>query len=224
MKVAQPRAETVRRFLPVIARSCVLLLGLVGPWRQPHAWAAELKAPAQYGDLFGSGRQSIGIAGGHGLSLRIGRGQNEEIDDLQFLYLAPRWSIGISDPMGGQSLFRGNFELVLEGAFHYIFEPKDGFAGGFTPLIRYNFLTGGRWIPFVQAGAGLLALDADLKAQADGLNFSPQAGVGVHYFISDRVSLTGEWRFHHISNADLRERNIGINSSLVMFGITYFLR
>jgi hypothetical protein len=69
-----------------------------------------------------------------------------------------------------------------------------------------------------------LALKADLKFQADGLNFTPQGGVGVHYFIFDRASLTAEWRFHHLSNAGIHERNVGINSSLVLFGVTYFLR
>jgi hypothetical protein len=66
--------------------------------------------------------------------------------------------------------------------------------------------------------------DANLKSQSDGLNFTPQGGVGVHYFISDRTSLTGEWRLHHISNAGIHENNLGFNSSLFMLGITYLLR
>ncbi|HEU4345187.1 MAG TPA: acyloxyacyl hydrolase [Candidatus Binatia bacterium] len=189
------------------------------------ASAAELVTQsAGYDSLFGFGRQSIGISAGHGLALPIGGTAGEGLRDVQFIYLSPRWGVGISDPMGGNRWFRGNFEFLVEGVFLYEFQPKNGIAGGITPLVRYNFLTGNRLIPFVQAGAGILALDFDLKRHADGLNFTLQGGAGIHYFIWDRAALTGEWRFHHLSNADLHRRNAGINSSVVLFGITLFLR
>jgi lipid A 3-O-deacylase len=199
-------------------------MAFLAPLPRDHAFAAEAVPLAGYDHLFGYGRQSLGISLGHGYALGLGGGRGTELEDVEFLYLAPRWSVGISDPLGGNSLFRGNFELVLEGAFHYIYEPKDGIAGGLTPLIRYNFLTGGRLIPFVQLGAGLLALDANLRSQSDGISFTPQGGLGLHYFISDRAAITGEWRLHHISNASIHENNLGINSSLFMIGFTYFLR
>ena len=144
--------------------------------------------------------------------------------DLQFLYLAPRWGIGLSDPIGGNSWYRGNFELILEGTFLYSFEPKSGIAGGLTPLIRYNFLAGDRLVPFAQLGAGILVLDFDLRRQADGFNFTLQSGLGFHYFLSERTALTGEWRYHHISNAGINRPNIGINGSVVLFGVTVFLK
>jgi hypothetical protein len=224
MGVTEMQPETAKRLLYVLAWLGLVFMVCLMPFPRDHALAAESIATAGYDNLFGSGRQSVGLSMGHGVSLPFGGAKGTELEDVQFLYFAPRFSVGISDPIGGNSWFRGNFELVLEGALYYIFEPKDGLAGGFTPLIRYNFLTGTRWIPFVQLGAGLLALDANLKSQSDGLNFTPQGGVGVHYFISDRTSLTGEWRLHHLSNAGIHENNLGFNSSLFMFGITYFLR
>ncbi|HET9296710.1 MAG TPA: acyloxyacyl hydrolase, partial [Candidatus Binatia bacterium] len=81
-----------------------------------------------------------------------------------------------------------------------------------------------RFIPFFFAGVGFIALDADLARQSDGLNFILQSGVGLHYFISQQTALTGEWRFHHISNARIHDKNAGINSSLFMLGVTFFLR
>jgi hypothetical protein len=174
--------------------------------------------------IFRYGQQSIGIAGGHGLALPIGGTGGGDLRDVQFLYLAPRWGIGLSDPKGENSWYRGNFELVVEGTFLYGFEPKNGIAGGITPLFRYNFLAGDHLIPFVQVGAGILALDFDLRRQADGINFTPQAGLGFHYFLSERTALTGEWRYHHISNAGIHQANSGINSSVVLFGVTVFLK
>ena len=190
-----------------------------------RAFASEASAQASAHDLlFRYGRQSIGISGGHGLALPIGGTGAGDVRDIQFLYLAPRWGIGLSDPIGGNRWYRGNFELILEGTFLYSFEPKNGIAGGLTPLIRYNFLAGDRLVPFVLFGAGILALDFDLRRQADGFNFTPQAGLGFHYFLSERTALTGEWRYHHISNADIHHPNVGINSSVVLVGVTVFLK
>lgn len=107
---------------------------------------------------------------------------------------------------------------MIEGTLLYAFEPGDGVAGGVTPLIRYNFLAGDRFIPFVQGGAGILALDFNLRRQSDGVNFTPQGGLGFHYFVSARAALTWEWRYHHISNAGIRRPNMGINSSLLLLG------
>jgi lipid A 3-O-deacylase len=177
-----------------------------------------------YDSAFGYGKQSLGISGGYGLALPVGGTDAPEMEDIEFVYLTPRWGVGISDPLGGSSWYRGNFELLLEGTFLYMFEPKSGIGGGIAPGLRYNFLTNTRFIPFFFAGVGFIALDADLARQSDGLNFILQSGLGLHYFITQRTALTGEWRFHHISNASIHDRNAGINSSLFMLGITCFFR
>ena len=186
-----------------------------------HALAAH---PGSYDSAFGFGKQSLGISGGYGLALPVGGTDAPELEDIQFVYVTPRWGVGISDPLGDRNWYRGNFELLLEGTFLYMFEPKHGIAGGLAPVFRYNFLTGTRIIPFLQVGAGVIALDADLERQADGLSFILQSGLGLHFFVSQSTALTGEWRFHHISNAGIQNRNAGINSSLFMLGITFFLR
>jgi hypothetical protein len=180
--------------------------------------------PGTYDSAFGYGKQSLGISGGYGLALPVGGTDAPELEDIEFVYVTPRWGVGITDPLGGSSWYRGNFELLLEGTFLYMLEPKSGIAGGLAPGVRYNFLTNTRFIPFFFAGVGFIALDADLARQSDGLNFIVQSGVGLHYFISQRTALTGEWRFHHISNASIHDRNAGINSSLFMLGLTFFLK
>lgn len=190
--------------------------GLGAPAKQEKVTA---KSPM---DRFGLGKQEIGLAVGYGFGIRT-KDTKGELDDVRYIYLAPRWGIGISDPMGGAAWYRGNFELLGEGAVLFNREPKNGFAGGITALVRYNFLPGGKFIPFVEGGAGILDLDFDLEGRSDGFNFSPQAGLGFHYFVSQRTAFTGEWRWHHISNADIEKPNRGINSSLFLIGISVFL-
>jgi lipid A 3-O-deacylase len=207
-------------FIVVLIAALIALPGL--GLKNGAADAAD--QPAGYDSAFGFGKQSLGISGGYGLALPVGGTDAPEMEDIEFVYVTPRWGVGISDPLGDRSWYRGNFELLLEGTFLYIFEPKHGIAGGLAPVFRYNFLTGSRIVPFLQAGAGVIALDADLERQADGLNFIVQSGLGLHFFVSQSTALTGEWRFHHISNAGIHNRNAGINSSLFMLGVTFFLR
>ena len=91
-------------------------------------------------------------------------------------------------------------------------------------MLRYNFLESGRVVPFIEAGAGLLGTDFDLKGQSDGFNFSVQGGLGLHFFVLPRVAVTAEARLHHISNAGLRQPNNGINDCLFLLGASFFLR
>jgi lipid A 3-O-deacylase len=216
-------ADGFRWFVVVLIAALVALPGFA--LNNGYASAAEaVDKLATYDSGFGFGKQSLGLSGGYGLALPVGGTDAPELEDIEFVYVTPRWGIGITDPLGGRSWYRGNFELLLEGTFLYMLEPKSGIAGGLAPGVRYNFLTGTRIIPFLQVGVGFIALDADLARQSDGLNFILQSGLGLHYFITQRTALTGEWRFHHISNASIHDRNAGINSSLFMLGITFFLR
>ncbi|MCZ6551550.1 MAG: acyloxyacyl hydrolase [candidate division NC10 bacterium] len=189
-----------------------------GPPAEQVTGAAQ--SPAR---LFGLGKQEIGIVVGHGLAIPIGRTTDDELRDVRYIYAAPRWGIGISDPMGGDAWYRGNLELLAEGTFIVNFEPKGGFGAGLTALFRYNFLPEGKFIPFVEAGGGILFLDMDFMNRSDDLNFNPQAGLGFHYFISERTAFTGEWRWQHISNGGIKEPNRGINSSLFTIGVSIFL-
>ena len=197
------------------------------------AWAADggpetavegtNEVPVSPASMFGLGRQEIGLAVGYGFGLPIGGTKHLELEDVQYTYVAPRWGIGISNPIGGDAWYRGNFELLLEGAFIINVEPQSGFAGGATAMFRYNFLAGDTFIPFLELGAGIVALDFNLADQADGFTFTPQGGVGFHYFVSERTALTAEWRLHHFSNAGINEPNNGINSSLFLIGVSVFL-
>lgn len=225
-RIIDRRLNTNLGFLRHVSFLITALIALSGfALKNGEAVAADAaEERGTYESAFGFGRQSLGISGGYGLALPVGGTDGPELEDIQFVYATPRWGIGISDPLGGRSWYRGNFEFLLEGTFLYMFEPKSGIAGGIAPGLRYNFLTNTRFIPFFFAGVGFIALDADLARQSDGLNFIVQSGVGLHYFMSQRTALTGEWRFHHISNASIHDRNAGINSSLFMLGLTFFLR
>ena len=106
-----------------------------------------------------------------------------------------------------------------------------------TPVIfRWNFLTNSRRIqPWFQAAGGVIYTTHEFPPNVmsnpaeniDGStcvwNFSPQAGIGVHYFLRSRRSIDLGVNAVHISSASLGDRNPGVNASIqVQVGYTFW--
>jgi lipid A 3-O-deacylase len=111
-----------------------------------------------------------------------------------------------------------------------------------TPVIfRWNFLTRSRRIqPWFQGAGGLIYTThkfppnyqstQTINGQTvllDGgtcvWNFSPQGGIGIHYFTRSRRSIDLGVNAVHISSASLGDRNPGVNASLqVQLGYTFW--
>jgi opacity protein-like surface antigen len=68
----------------------------------------------------------------------------------------------------------------------------------------------------------LVTTDIDRGLVGQPFNFSLDLGVGLRYFVTRRWSINLEYRFQHISNADLGQRNIGINAQGPVLGISCF--
>ncbi len=69
------------------------------------------------------------------------------------------------------------------------------------------------------AGAGLLAEDGP-NTDASVWNFTPQFGVGAHYFVKPRRSVDFSANAVHISSSSLGDKNPGVNAS-VQFSLGY---
>ncbi len=106
-----------------------------------------------------------------------------------------------------------------------------------TPIIlRINLARRGRVTPWVQAAGGVLWTNHKFPAygstnpldiNANGpngetsvWNFTPQGGVGLHYFTRKDRSIDFSANGEHISSASLGDRNPGVNAS-VQFQIGY---
>ena len=105
-----------------------------------------------------------------------------------------------------------------------------------TPIIlRWNFARRGRVTPWVQAAGGVLWTNHKYPAYGDTTanittngpngetsvwNFTPQGGVGVHYFTRPNRSIDFSAIGMHISSASLGDRNPGVNAS-VQFSVGY---
>lgn len=103
-------------------------------------------------------------------------------------------------------------------------------------IFRWNFLTRSRKVqPWFQAAGGLIYTThkyppnilSNPTLGIDGgtcvWNFSPQGGVGIHYFLKQGRSMDLGVNAVHISSASLGDRNPGVNASVqVQVGYTFW--
>ena len=120
---------------------------------------------------------------------------------------------------------RGNVEYVFDALpIFAVFQPQNAFGAGFNPMIlKYNFTSGKRLVPFIEAGGGVIFTNHDVPANTNSVNFTPQGGFGVHFLRNDNRAITFTGKYMHMSNAGLDQRNSGINASIqFVLGYTWF--
>lgn len=129
----------------------------------------------------------------------------------------------------------GNYTCLSNGQPEACSLPTGGgtfYGVSLTPVIlRWNFLTHSRrFQPWFQGAGGLIytthkfppnylsngnpALGPIVDGGTSVWNFSPQGGVGVHYFIRPKRSIDLGINVVHLSSASLGDRNPGVNASI----------
>jgi lipid A 3-O-deacylase len=173
-------------------------------------------------DVVKRGTMEVGAATGFWQATTLlGNGRSE---NRSAAFVLPRLGFVVTDPIGTK-WWRGNVEVLLEPLFARFTQPFAAEAAGGSLVVKYNFLSFGRWMPFWDAGAGMVwtNLAPRIQEQSTQFEFVLETGPGVHYFMTDTVTLTMGVRLHHISNGGLGDRNTGINAVLPYVGISVFL-
>lgn len=148
-------------------------------------------------------------------------------DDLNLIQNNIRIGRMLYSPHDEDGSFRGNMEAIFEWSTSAITSDYGHIMVGPAILLRYNFVQP-QWdfVPYVQVGAGIAYTDAykDYSQRAIGqaFEFTPQAAVGTRILINENWSLDFEVMFHHISNAGMSSRNLGVNQLGGFMGFTYF--
>jgi lipid A 3-O-deacylase len=170
------------------------------------------------GEGFRPGTQSISLnaSGGYGLKI-FG---SEQTHDLALGSISYGYMLG---PVQGQDKwYKGNWEFrgeLFSGAQFY---PTTRWLVGLTPHLRYNLATGTRWIPYVDAGAGVSATSIGPPDLSHTFEFNLQAATGVRWFLTDKVALGVEVRYLHLSCASMYSPNLGLNNVNAGVGISWF--
>lgn len=143
----------------------------------------------------------------------------------QFFYVGGRYGRVLTrDIFSGK--MRGNVEYVFDALpLFIVFQPpRNAVGGGFNPMIlKYNFTSGRRMIPFLEAGGGVIFTNRDVPVNTNHVNFTPQGGFGTHFLRPNNRAITFTGKYLHVSNAGLERRNAGINASVqFVLGYTWF--
>jgi hypothetical protein len=174
--------------------------------------------------LYRKGRISlqfmVGVLFAHGYLLHSHR------QDINYVQTNLRFGWMLNTPSEKEWILRGNFEALFEANYSKITEGFGNYMYGVTALIRYNFVRpDARLVPYFQVGAGIVHTDAhkDMTQKLIGQSteFTPQGSVGLRCLLAKNWSFDAEFMYHHISNAGLAERNIGVNSFGGIVGFTY---
>jgi len=128
----------------------------------------------------------------------------------------------------GHGWAKGTFELdgeitPIDSVFWGGYKNVYGF--GVTPVdMKWNFTSGRRLVPFVEAAGGVLWTTANIPpGDTSQINFTPGGGGGMHIFLKPDRAITWTLRAVHISSASLGNHNPGVNTSVqASLGYTWF--
>lgn len=159
------------------------------------------------------GNRTLGLMGGWGHSWRPVFGKTRT--PIAFLAFHPR--------MGWLVVDRA--ELYGEATLFAYHGPEAAIAAGLGGLAgRYYLRTTGRWIPYVQGGAGLLWTSLDVREIDRVFNFQLFFGIGWRQNRPNGPRWVIELRNHHISNAGTAGENLGINAATILTGVEWIVR
>jgi len=158
-----------------------------------------------------------------GLLLGGGTGAGKSFD-TQFLQAGGRAGLVLSPDLFTSTALRGNFEYAAEFMPVYtVFTPSgDVYGASVKPIIlRWNFTRPGRLVAFAQIAGGVLFTTSHVPpGDTSSINFTPQGGLGAHWFRRPDRSVDFAVDVVHHSNASLGNHNPGYNAA-VFFTVGY---
>ena len=126
----------------------------------------------------------------------------------------------------GPGFLRGRFEYAVDAVpVFMVFQPANkAYGAGFNPVVlKWNFETDSRVVPYVELGGGVLFTNVTVPTGSSQTNFASGAAIGMH-ILGEKVAWSVDVRYMHISNAGLATPNPGINTVQVRVGVGWFFR
>jgi lipid A 3-O-deacylase len=160
-----------------------------------------------------------GLLAGYGITHR---GFGATRTQVQTFDIILRYGYFLSREMGAGNWYQGRHELLTELPLHLAVDHDGRLMTGGYLLGSWKFtgMSEKNIFPYLFAGGGVLYVDLGLPTMGSRLDFSYQGGTGVQFVVAEGVLLTGEYRYHHVSNAGTAEPNESLNSSKFLIGVT----
>jgi lipid A 3-O-deacylase len=170
---------------------------------------------------FRQGTTVLSVEGGGGTQSNL-EGKRVQTD-LDLWYVGVRYSLLPLKPTG-PSILRGSLELGLEPIYQKYSGGRDAFWAGLSAQGKWHFLSLGRFVPYIEVGAG--AGGTDLRAiEIDStFAFVLSAGVGASFFVTDQAAIYAGYRLVHVSNGHTSRLNRGFEADTGLLGFSYFFK
>jgi lipid A 3-O-deacylase len=170
---------------------------------------------------FRKGTTVLSLEGGGGSQNNL---QNHrEQTDLDLWFLGIRFALLPFEPVG-PSVLRGSLEVGLEPIYQQYFSGRDAFWAGLSAQGRWHFLSLGRFVPYVEAGAGAGGTDLRAIEIDSSFAFLLSVGAGASFFITDQASIYLGYRLVHVSNGNTDKPNRGFEADVGLLGFSYFFK
>jgi opacity protein-like surface antigen len=114
----------------------------------------------------------------------------------------------------------GTFSAYIEPQVNPVFNPATDIEFGVGVGIKYRYAVTDRFSWYVMGSVGPHFITVKTRDQANGFIFSDTIGAGCSYMLTGRWSIDFEYRFRHMSNASMRDPNLGINNNFIAIGYT----
>lgn len=171
------------------------------------------------GDIFKPGVVEWSFSVGYGQNFHdrlIGGNVEEDVKFFPFLVSRGKAFKNLTD--------RTTLGYAFEGFFSYAKqEREDRYVIGITPFLVCNVNTRSKLTPYIELGLGIVVTNLDPYRFGGDFGFTPQLGIGIRYAITADHFIRFSYRYHHISNAGLREDNRSIDSDFLFAGYSFLL-
>jgi hypothetical protein len=172
----------------------------------------------QVGNGFRKGTQVFNLGAGATYGLLILG--SEERHHLAYGLLS--YGRMLSGLKGEGHWYSGNWELQVELFSGGQYNSDSAYVIGLLPHLRYNFASGSRWMPFVDAGFGVSLTNIDVPDLGGIFQFNTQLGAGTQWFVKDNMAITFKGLFMHISSAGIYSPNKGVNTAGIELGVAWY--
>jgi|SRR5579884_2504169 len=170
----------------------------------------------RFGEGYRKGAMEFEGTLGAGVGLREGGGATHDIALSEL-----RVGKVFTKLLGQGCWYQGNIEMLGELFVGAQFHPEARYFVGILPVFRYNWILGGRWVPFIDLGAGVAATQIGGPDLGCRFEFNLQAGPGVKYYFRDNLAFIGQWRYFHFSDGGITTQNKGVNVSTILLGVSW---
>ena len=141
---------------------------------------------------------------------------------LEYYDVGVRFSVLPFEPIGRDHFWYGALELGLEPLYQHYTLPKPSFWAGLMAIGRYHFVSLGRFVPYVEGGAGAGGTDLEIPEINSAFAFLLFGGAGTSVFVSDKTALYAGYRFQHVSNGNTSQPNRGFEANVVVGGVSFY--